>query len=252
MRHGATEQAEDPGVGRHRQGTTRPTFLNLAQRRRRTGSRIPTGFDFEANSGLEHSHGCLPRSGALFGLNCCGTRSPTNNTTEGPTGSLAGQDLNPSTGVVLTDTVVRLQMEIEELRSDSMCNQTGDMPSPLSEVQKCRPGCSLPDRPLYCRICFRSVRPRNLRAQPHTGRRDWTAVLCFSSGKMGHGATRRYVSILAARMEGREGWERICFDLSSCGGGAPPGGKWRLIPGFGGETWLSASREQPNPRVIDR
>ena len=50
-------------------------------------------------------------------------------TTEGPAGSLAGSDtsdLNPSTEAVFTDTVVGLQMEIEELCSDSMCNQTGD------------------------------------------------------------------------------------------------------------------------------
>ena len=71
---------------------------------------------------------------ALFGLNCCGTRSPINDTTEVPPGLLAGgdsPDLNPSTGAVLSDTVVRLQMEIEELRSDSMCNQTGGTQTPL-------------------------------------------------------------------------------------------------------------------------
>ena len=93
-------------------GGERPAYiLNLAPWRRRAGSRISTGFDFEANLGSEHSHGCLPRSGALFGLNCCGTRSLTNDTTEVPAGSLASSDtsdLNPSTGAVLTDTVVRL------------------------------------------------------------------------------------------------------------------------------------------------
>ena len=31
MRPRTTEQAEDTGVARHRQGTTQPTFLNLAQ-----------------------------------------------------------------------------------------------------------------------------------------------------------------------------------------------------------------------------
>ena len=46
--------------------------------------------------------------------------------------------------------------------------------------------------------------------------------------------TGRYVSLLAAGMEGREGRERICYDLSSCGGGAPPGRKRRLIRGGGG------------------
>ena len=85
---GVTKQAEDPGVAHQRQGTIPPTFLNLAQRRRRAGSRIPTGFDSEANSGSEHSHGCLPLRGALFGLNCFGTRSPTNDTTEVPAGHI--------------------------------------------------------------------------------------------------------------------------------------------------------------------
>ena len=89
------------------------------------------------------------------------------------------------------------------------------------------------------------------------------------NGSWGHpmSYTGRYVSLLAAGMEGREGRERICYDLSSCGGRAPPGGKWQLIwgggsaarisngtgpqnPGGGGETWLIASREQPNPRVM--
>ena len=57
----------------------------------------------------------------MFGLICCGTSS------------LAGGDnpnLKPSTEAVLTDTVVRLQMEIGELRSDSMINQTGGTRSP--------------------------------------------------------------------------------------------------------------------------
>ena len=58
MRPGTTKLAEDPGVARHRQGATQPAFLN---RRRRAGSQIPTGFNFEAQSGVEHSHACLPR-----------------------------------------------------------------------------------------------------------------------------------------------------------------------------------------------
>ena len=138
MRPGMTELAEDPEVARHRRGATQPTFLNLAQRRRRAASQIPTGFDLEAESGSEHSHGSLPRSGVLFGLNCCGTRSPINDTTEVPPGSLAGgdsPDLNPST-TVLTDTVVRHQMEIEELRSDSICNQTGGMQTPSQQSRQ--------------------------------------------------------------------------------------------------------------------
>ena len=69
----------------------------------------------------------------MFGLSCCGIRSPINDTTEVPPGSLAcgdSPDLYPSTRAVLTDTVVRLQMEIEELHSDAMCNQTGGTQTP--------------------------------------------------------------------------------------------------------------------------
>ena len=51
--------------------------------------------------------------------------------------------------------------------------------------------------------------------------------------------TGRYVSLLAAGMEGREGRERICYDLSSCDGGAPPGGKRRLIRGGGSAARIS-------------
>ena len=35
-----------------------------------------------------------------------------------------------SSGVGLTDTVARLQREVEDLRSDSMFNHAGEMPSP--------------------------------------------------------------------------------------------------------------------------
>ena len=77
----------------------------------------------------------------------------------------------------------------------------------------------------------------------------------------------QYIPLLAAGMEGRDGRERICYDLPSCGGRAPLGGKRQLIwgggstsrisngtrsqnPGGGGETWLAASRKQPNPRGL--
>ena len=48
-----------------------------------------------------------------------------------------------------------------------------------------------------------------------------------------------YVPLLAARMEGREGRERICYDLSSCDGGVPPGGKRQLIRGGGSAARFS-------------
>ena len=60
--------------------------------------------------------------------------------------------------------------------------------------------------------------------------------------------------------------ERIHYDLSSCGSGTSPGSKRQLIRGWGsaarisngtgpqdpsgGETQLTAPREQPNPRLV--
>ena len=117
IRPGATEWADDLGAGCHRQGAARPTIRKPVQRKRRSGSRIPTEFDSETNLGSEPSAGYLPRKGAMFGVSCCGTESPTNETVEVLVGSPAGGDTSElilSPGVVLTDTVVRLQMEMEE------------------------------------------------------------------------------------------------------------------------------------------
>ena len=91
----------------------------------------------------------------------------------------------------------------------------------------------------------------------------------WKPGPWGHQMSHigHYVPLLAAGMEGREGREQICYDLPSCSGGAPLGGKRRLIrgggsasrisngtgpqnPGGGGETWLTASREQPIQRGL--
>ena len=70
--------------------------------------------------------------GALFELSCCGSESTTNGTAEAQDGSLADDgtpERTRSPGVVLTDTVTRLQREMKELRSDSMCNHTGETPT---------------------------------------------------------------------------------------------------------------------------
>ena len=40
-------------------------------------------------------------------------------------------------------------------------------------------------------------------------------------------------------MEGREGRPQLHYDLSSCGSGASPGGKRRLIRGGGSTAWIS-------------
>ena len=64
MRPGTTEQVVGPGTARHRQGATRPTYLDLAQRRQKAGIRIPTNFNSDNSPGPDSSHGYLPRVGA--------------------------------------------------------------------------------------------------------------------------------------------------------------------------------------------
>ena len=64
MHPGTAEQVVGLGTARHSQGATRPTYLDLAQRRQEAGIWIPTGFESENNPGPESSHGYLPRGGA--------------------------------------------------------------------------------------------------------------------------------------------------------------------------------------------
>ena len=73
----------------------------------------------------------MPQKGALFGLSCCGLDSPPYDTAEVPAGCPNDGDTSElflSPGVVLTDTVVCLQREVEQLRSDSMYNHSGKTP----------------------------------------------------------------------------------------------------------------------------
>ena len=78
--------------------------------------------------------------------------------------------------------------------------------------------------------------PPSSRTQPDARRRDWTAVFFFcvwANGSWGHQMSHigHYVTLLAAGMEGGESRDLICYDISSCAGGAPLGGKRWLIRG---------------------
>ena len=113
---GAAEQVVGPGTARHRQRATRPTYLGLAQRRRRDRIRTLTGFKFENNPGPESSHGHLARGVSQSVPIFFGTKSPTSNAPDHRTRLSAGSDrsdLIRSPRAVLTDTVVCLQMEME-------------------------------------------------------------------------------------------------------------------------------------------
>ena len=88
---------------------------------------MPTGFNFGKTPGLKSPHRQLPPGRAQFEPDFFEAEPPANNDpdhrTRSPVGSV-GSDLIRSPGSVLIDTVARLQMDMEELRSESICNQT--------------------------------------------------------------------------------------------------------------------------------
>ena len=120
---GSTERTGEKGAARFKQSTLRPTIPHPAQWKRQAGSRMTTDFDLEADLTSEGTQRGTPRKRALFGLGCCGSESPIDDVAEAQVGLLADNNLpewTHSPGVGLTDTVARLQREVEELHSDSM------------------------------------------------------------------------------------------------------------------------------------
>ena len=136
---GAAEHVLEPGTARRRQGVAKSTYPVLAQRRQRAGIRMPTGFNFEKTPGLKSPYRQLPLGRAQFEPDFFVAQPPANNDPDHRPRSPAGSDgLDPirSPGAVLIDTVARLQMDMEQLRSESMCNQTlGRQTSPQQPRQ---------------------------------------------------------------------------------------------------------------------
>ena len=103
------------------QSTLRPPPLHPTRR-------ITTDFNLETDLAPEGTQRCTPRKRALFGRAYGGNRSPTVDLTEAQAGQSV-DDISPEwdhlAGVELMDTVARLQMEVEELRSDPLFNRTG-------------------------------------------------------------------------------------------------------------------------------
>ena len=90
---------------------------------------MTTDFDLEVDLASEGTQKGTPRKKrALFGRGCGGSESPINDVAEVQAGFLADYDIpewSHSSGVELTDTVARLQREVEDLCSDSMFKHTG-------------------------------------------------------------------------------------------------------------------------------
>ena len=100
---------------------------------------MPTGFNFVKTLVLKIPDGQLPPVRAQFEPNLFGAELLGNNDPDYRTGLPAGSngsDPIRSAGAVLINTVARLQMDMEELRSESMCNQTwGRQTSPRQPRQ---------------------------------------------------------------------------------------------------------------------
>ena len=128
----ATEWTGEQGATHRKQGTVPPMLSIRLQWKRRVEGWMGTDSDLEADFTLEAPHGGLPRrgGGALFGLSCCGSESMTNEAAEAQEGSPADDgtpEWTRSPGVVLTDSVMHLQREIKELRSDYLYNHTATL-----------------------------------------------------------------------------------------------------------------------------
>ena len=125
---GSTERTEEKGAARRKQSTLQSTILHPARRKRWAGGRMTTDFDLEADLASEGTQRGTPRKRALFGRGYGGSESPIDDVAEGQAGLSADNDIpegSYSSGVGLTDTVVRLQREVEDLRSDPMVNHAG-------------------------------------------------------------------------------------------------------------------------------
>ena len=114
-------------MGRRGQGAANPTYPGLAQRRQSVGIKIFTRFDFGKASGLRSSDGQLPRAGAQFEPHPFEDDLPRTFDPDHQTRLPVGNDVSDpirSPDATLIDTVARLQLDMEEMRSASMGNQT--------------------------------------------------------------------------------------------------------------------------------
>ena len=126
---GATAPVAGSDTGRRGQGAAGPAYPGLAQR---TGIDMPARFQFSKASDLRSPEESLPLGRKQCEPNPFGAGLPRRFDPEHgarvPAGNVES-DLIRSPGAVLVDTVARLQLDIEELRADSLCYQTWGGPT---------------------------------------------------------------------------------------------------------------------------
>ena len=124
---GATAPVAGSDTGRRGQGAAGPAYPGLAQRRQRAGIDMLARFQFSKASDLRSPEGLLSLGRKQFEPDPFGAGLPRrfdpDHGTRVPAGNVES-DLIRSPGAVLVDTVARLQLDMEELRADSLCHQT--------------------------------------------------------------------------------------------------------------------------------
>ena len=101
------------GTGRRRQGAAIPAYPGLTHRRQRAGMKTPTQLRFGKVLDRPSPDEQLSPEEKHFEPNL--TRLPAGNVVSDPVWS---------PGAVLIDTVARLQLDMEELQSESLCKPT--------------------------------------------------------------------------------------------------------------------------------
>ena len=129
---GAIAPVAGSDTGRRGQGAAGPAYPGLAQRWRRAGIDMPARFQFGKISDLQSPGDLFPPSGKQFEPNPLGAgfqrMFDSDQETRVPAGKVESE-LSRSPGAVLVDTVARLQLDMEELRADSLCHQTWGGPT---------------------------------------------------------------------------------------------------------------------------
>ena len=120
----AAAQVAGSGTGRRRQGAAIPSYPGLAHRQQRAGMKTPTQFRFGKVPDRPSPDEKLSPEEEHFAPTLFAAGLPATFEQSHGTRLMAGNvvsDLVWSPGAVLIDTVARLQLDMEELRSASLC-----------------------------------------------------------------------------------------------------------------------------------
>ena len=129
---GTTTPVAGSDTGCRGQGVASPAYPGLAQRRQRAGINMPAHFQFSKTSDLQSPEDSLPPGRKQFEPDPLGAGLPRmfdpDHEARVPAGNVESE-LIRSPGAVFVDTVTHLQVDMEELRADSLCHLTWGKPT---------------------------------------------------------------------------------------------------------------------------